>query len=336
MAGYIISPSRHYPEPTRSSQSLVRRIDPFTLRLFLTAVEEGQLSRAAERENIVPSAATRRIQELEELTGIRLLERNAKGVTPSPAGQVVARHAKSVLDALDGMRCELAALQGADAAFLSIAGTRPLIVYFLAAEIGEFSRQFPLTEVELREETYAGTLSALATGEVELAVFDTRSNESEIECVESAECLRERLVALIPRDHPLSGLSSICLEVLLDQEDLIGTRRGSCLMANLAHASASIGRDLRLKRSVETLEAARSLVSAGLGIALQPASGIVPPHERERVIAVPIDGDWATLSYRVGWRAGKPLSAAGLALREQLVARMHCVTSTWKIASGGG
>jgi DNA-binding transcriptional LysR family regulator len=70
-----------------SVHALVRRIDLFTLKLFLSTVEEGQIGRAAVREHIVASAATKRIQDLEELAGLRLLDRNPKGVVPSAAGR---------------------------------------------------------------------------------------------------------------------------------------------------------------------------------------------------------------------------------------------------------
>lgn len=305
------------------AQSFVRRIDPLTLNLFLSAIETGQICIAAERENIVPSAATRRIQELEELAGVRLLDRSAKGVVPSPAGQVVSRYARAVIDALIGMRQEMATFTDAKAGCLSMAATRLLLIYFVAAEVGEFTRRFPLVDVQLREESYAGTLRALIAGEVDLAVYDTRTPDTDIDGIESVECRRERLVVLMPADHKLARTPVVSLAALLDQ-DLIGTRPGSCLMANLRQAAHQIGRELRLKRSVDTIEAARSLVCAGLGLALQPESGVLAPHERERVIAVPLEGDWATLSYRVGWRAHQALTPVALSLLEQLKA--HDVT----------
>ena len=70
---------------------LIRQVDLFTLRLFLSAIEEQQIGRAAIRENIAASTATKRIQDLEEIAGVRLLERTPKGVSASPAGAVLAR-----------------------------------------------------------------------------------------------------------------------------------------------------------------------------------------------------------------------------------------------------
>lgn len=88
---------------------LLRQVDFFTLRLFLSAVEEGQIGRAALRENIAPSAATKRIQELEDVVGLRLLERTPKGVILSPAGEVLVRHIRQIFTNVDELRAELSA-----------------------------------------------------------------------------------------------------------------------------------------------------------------------------------------------------------------------------------
>src|SRR5262245_39450924 len=117
---------------TLTIQSLIRRVDLFTLKLFLTAIEEGQIGRAAAREHVVPSAATKRIQDLEELVGVKLFDRNARGVVPSQAGLAFARHVRIVLATLDDMRRELAALTEGVRGHISIAAPGLLIVQFLA------------------------------------------------------------------------------------------------------------------------------------------------------------------------------------------------------------
>ena len=88
-------------------------------------------------------------------------------------------------------------------------------------------------------------------------------------------------------------------------------------MVDLRHAARRLGRELHVKHSVTTVEAARSLVSAGLGIALQPASMLFL-DDRDRVVTVDIEGAWAERSYRVGKLSGKILAPSAQALIEQL------------------
>lgn len=297
-------------------QALIRRVDLFTLKLFLAAIEDGQIGRAAAREHIVPSAATRRIQELEDLAGVKLIDRTAKGVVPSPAGLVVARHAKAMLDSLEAMRRELVGFSEGTSGHLSIAALRILIVDFLAAEIGKFTRRFPFVEVELREVANPDALRALMAGEVELAAY-SRSTDTETAEIESYECRTDSTVAVVPADHPLARLTSISLDTLLDQ-DLIGIGPGSTVMDSLRDAANGVGRQVRLKYNVSTVEAARSLVSAGLGVALHPACMHFLDEQDRRLTTVPVEGDWAMRNYRVGKLAGKPLTPAAAALLEQL------------------
>jgi len=296
-------------------QSLVRRVDLFTLKLFLTIIEEGQIGRAAAREHIAPSAATKRIQDLEDLAGTRLFERNARGVVPSAAGLVFARHIRIVLETLDDMRREIAAFTEGIRGHIGIAAPGLLIAQFLAREIAEFTRQYPMVEVDLRQETNPGSMRALISGEVDLAVY-SRSIDTEYEGIETYECRTDRLVAIVPLGHPFAGLSSISLDRLLEQE-LVGLAPSTSVMTNLRHAARQIGREPHVKFTVSAIEAVRSLVGAGLGVGLQPGSMLFL-DEHDHVTTVNIEGAWAERSYRIAKPAGKALTPAAETLLEQL------------------
>ncbi|WP_137390955.1 helix-turn-helix domain-containing protein [Rhodoligotrophos defluvii] len=65
------------------------RLDLVTLRLFVAIVEEGSISRAADRENIAASAVSKRIGDLEQALRVELLQRHRQGTSPTPAGQAL-------------------------------------------------------------------------------------------------------------------------------------------------------------------------------------------------------------------------------------------------------
>jgi len=60
----------------------MRDIDPVSIRLFLAALEEGSIARAAAREAIVPSAVSKRISEMEAELKVTLLDRSVRACTP--------------------------------------------------------------------------------------------------------------------------------------------------------------------------------------------------------------------------------------------------------------
>lgn len=296
-------------------RSLFRRIDLFSLKLFLTAVEEGKVGRAAFREHLAPSAATKRIQDLEDLLGLKLFERTNKGVAPSQAGLVVAQHARAIFAVLDDLRRDLSEFSVGMRGTVGIAATGMLIVQFLAKEISEFHRRFPLVEIDLRQETHADALRTLTAGEVDFAVFSHYAGAS-YDGIESFECRSDRLVAIVPVTHPLAQHASIALETLLDHE-LIGIGENTTTMSNLRLAARRIGRELNLKFSVTAVDVVLSLVAEGLGITVLPAS-LPVTGEGERVTTVHLDGDWAERSYRIGTLAGKQLTPAAAALVDQI------------------
>jgi LysR family nitrogen assimilation transcriptional regulator len=71
------------------------------LRYFVRIVEAGSFSRAATMIHVAQPALSQQIAELEERLGIKLLQRSARGVAPTPAGEVLYREASAILHQLD-------------------------------------------------------------------------------------------------------------------------------------------------------------------------------------------------------------------------------------------
>ena len=92
---------------SRRIAALSRLLDPVSLRVFRAAVEARSLARAAERENIALSAASRRVAELEARLGTPLLHRHDRGVLRTAAGEVLMPHLSVLFDPLDRIGADL-------------------------------------------------------------------------------------------------------------------------------------------------------------------------------------------------------------------------------------
>ncbi len=75
----------------------MRDLDLTSLRLFVTVCDTGNMSRAAEKANMVASAVSKRLAQLEATVGASLLTRRKHGVVPTPAGETLLEHARSML-----------------------------------------------------------------------------------------------------------------------------------------------------------------------------------------------------------------------------------------------
>jgi DNA-binding transcriptional LysR family regulator len=306
-----------------SIHSLVRKVDLFTLKLFLTAIEEGQIGRAAVREHIAASAATKRIQDLEDLAGLKLLDRSPKGVVPSAAGEVFARHIRMMLANLDDMRREIGEFTEGVRGHVAICAPRLMITGFLGNEIGDFTRRFPLVNIEVREDSNANAVKAVAAGDVDLSVF-IANNELPCDTIDVVEYRSDRLVAVLPPNHPLSSRSSLTLEELLDLDFVA---HHTTVITGIRRAAIGIGRELHVKFSVNTVESARSLVRAGLGVTVQPGC-MLSVEDHAQLATVPLAGDWAKLSHCIGTLRGRSLTAAAKALIDQLTSHASALHDT--------
>jgi DNA-binding transcriptional LysR family regulator len=312
-----------------SIHSLVRKVDLFTLKLFLTAIEEGQIGRAAVREHIAPSAATKRIQDLEDLAGLKLLDRSPKGVVPSAAGEVFARHIRMMLSNLDDMRREIGEFTEGVRGHVAVCAPRLLITQFLGQQIGDFTRKFPLVNVEVREDSNANALRAVAAGDVDLSVF-VANKELPSDTIEAVEYQHDRLVAVLPMNHPLSGRSGLDLEQLLELDFVA---HHTTVITGIQRAALGIGRELHVKYSVNTIESARSLVKAGLGITVQPES-MLSMEDNAHLATVPLFGEWARLSHYIGTPQGRSPTPAAKALIEQLMLHAPARHDNMRAAQG--
>lgn len=294
---------------------LIRQVDLFTLRLFLSAVEEQQIGRAAIRENIAASTATKRIQDLEDIAGVKLLERGPKGVVPSPAGAVLVRYAREILGSIENLRSEISAFTEGMRGKVVVASARSIIVPFLARELGDYARDFPLVELALNELENATIVDAVSRGDADIGVF-AMAHELDLGGVDVTPYRRDRLAAVVPLTHALSARETVSFEDLLPErlipvESMLGMFRA---------AAKRLGRDFTPPFHVVSAGVATSLVQAGLGLTVLPEC--LFSHELfDQVACVAIDEPWAVRSIHIATARGRVLSPPAAALMKQLLDR---------------
>ncbi|AMG89987.1 LysR family transcriptional regulator [Bordetella parapertussis] len=303
---------------TLSIHTLTRRVDLFTLRLFLTVVEEGQIRKAAVRENIAPSAATKRIQDLEEIAGLPLFERQPAGVVPNAAGVVLARYIRELFGNLEEMRRELGEYSDGVRGSLTVATTGSLIVQYVAKEIGEFSRNYPQIDLALEQHLNPDAIRAVVSGGADLAIYLVGMDVHE-EGLDVTPYRTDRLVALAPAGHPLAEKAGVTLADLLGHA-FISVEPSTAMMADISKAAKSSGLAVKPKFHVTSVEAARSLVEEGLGVTIQPEC-MLPVAYQRRVSVLRLDEAWALRKVHIGTRRGRAPTAATRLLIEQLIAQ---------------
>ncbi len=179
----------------------VIRIDLTTLRIFLAVYNLQSLTRAAEQEHIAPSAVSKRIQDLEIELDAQLFYRHPRGVTVTPAGEVLVAHAKRIFENVNQMAADLSAYAQGVKGQVRVHAHTSAVVQYLPAEIAGFSRRYPEVQVILREETSPNVLQSTLDGLADIGIF-----AGNMQAPAGLKVLAHRqdcLVALVPAGHPL-------------------------------------------------------------------------------------------------------------------------------------
>lgn len=114
------------------------------LNVFITVVEKGNFSRAAEELHMTQPAVSQHIQSLERTMGTRLLERNNKYVQLNKAGEIVYHHAKEILGLYTTMHYLIDDLTNKTSGSLSIGASYTFGEYLLPHIITKIHAEFPL------------------------------------------------------------------------------------------------------------------------------------------------------------------------------------------------
>jgi DNA-binding transcriptional LysR family regulator len=297
---------------------LIRQTDLFTLKLFMSVMEERQVGRAAARENIAASAATKRIQDLEEIVGVPLFERTPRGVTPTAAGQVLARHLASVFSTFEDIRRDIGEFSAGVRGAIRVASTGGMITQYLAREIAEFAHDFPLVDIDLREAINTEVPRIAAAGEVDVAVFAISPGIAH-EALDCQEYRADRLAAVVPLGHALAERRHVRVVDLL-HHNLIALGNQASFMAYIRQAAAQAGIEFKPKYTVNSVYAATSLVRAGQGVTIQPEN-LITAQDQDWVRTVPLDEPWGQRRLLVATQRGRAPSAAARNFIAQLTAR---------------
>lgn len=291
--------------------------DWVTLRLFLAALELGSIARAARHCGIAHSAAAKRLRVLEADHRLALLERGARGVRPTPAGEALAQHARALFDLSARMSADLRAFAAGGRGSVRLHAAPSVIAGHGVGELlAGFRSASPGIRVELREGTSLAILHDLSEGRADLGLI---TGASEVPAgLEGHPWRRDRLVVAMPPGHPLAGSPGagspgLRFEAVLDHP-LVEVQRGGALSLLLAEAAQRLGRRPDHRFQVDGSEAARSLVAAGLGLAVLP-EGLVGPG----LHAVPLREPWALRQLRLVSRPAGTLPPPARLLREHLL-----------------
>jgi len=290
------------------------RHDIQTLRLFIAAYEERSIAKAAQRENIVASALSKRLSDLEASLKVTLFHRHRNGLEPTSAAHAVLRHARLIMRELMQMESELSDFGAGLKGQIRIHANSWAIVEYLPADLASFAEKYPLVGVDLQESISPDIVRAIGENAADIGVLASNVPTPGLHVIPYRT---DRFVAIMPRDHALSGRKSVCLEDVVEYE-VVGPKPGSAIDGLLMQAAASLDQPLRMRVRAAGFESVARLAEARLGIGFVPAQAARRHVMTSAVSAVPIEGDWAQRQLNLCFSSLSTLSSAAASLVDHL------------------
>jgi DNA-binding transcriptional LysR family regulator len=290
-----------------ASMMSVDGLDLSAIRLFLTVVELGSLSKAAARHGITQPSATAKLHKLERALGLQLLERGPAGSVPTEAGARVTAACGDLLASAAGL-LDRAGTVRAEADRLVVAATRHVAEHFLPGWVAGFAPGAEGVAIEVREDDTLGVATAVRAGEAAIGFTDGPAAPLGLRSTIVAE---EELVAVVAPGHPWAGRRRAVTIGELSTARVVTTRRGSGTLDVVEHALASSGAALGEDRlEVDGWAAVHVAVLAGGGVGFLARCRVAGDLAAGRLAAVPVGSLRIVQPVRLVWRGSRPRSGA--------------------------
>jgi DNA-binding transcriptional LysR family regulator len=294
----------------------MRDLDLTTLRLFVAVCETRNMARAGVQQNIVASAISKRLAQLEDTVGAPLLERQRRGVIPTPAGEIVLAHARAMLAAADRVARDMAEYGTGIRGQVRVLATVSSMAESLPDDIAAFLKipEHRDIRVTLEECLSSDVVRALREGSAPLGVC---WDAADLEGFETRSYRGDHLAAVVHASHPLANADSCTFEETLPF-DHVGLPAQTAVYTMLSRYAAILGQALNYRAVVSTFDASLRCVRANLGLAIVPREVAEPLAPMLGVKIVPLSNDWARRRFALCYRNVQSLSPAARLLVDHL------------------
>jgi DNA-binding transcriptional LysR family regulator len=297
----------------------MRDLDLTTLRLFVTVCETGNIARAGEQANIVGSAISKRLAQLEDTLGTPLLVRKRHGVAPTAAGLTLLEHARSMLASSARIERDMGGYAAGVRGQVRILASASAMAESLADDVASFLKQpkHQSIRVDMEERISPDVVRGIRDGTASLGIC---WDAAEIGNLQSRPYRSDHLCMVVPAKHPLASKKSLRFEQTLDYEH-VSLPVTSAVQVMLQREAAQRGSAIVNRVVVSSFEAAFRVVRAGLAISVVPREVASLYAQAYGLIVIPLAEPWAQRQFIICYRDEKTTPPAAQLLADHLASR---------------
>lgn len=264
-------------------------MDIHRLEVFCKVIELQSFTKAADASFLTQPTVSEHIRMLEEMTGEKLLDRFGREVLPTPAGKILYKYARQIIQLRNEALQALDRYKGVLSGHLNIGASTIPGTYVLPALIGSFKAAYPTIQITLKISSSGQIVEKILDGTLEVGLIGAKWADRRIVL---EEAFSDELILVVPPQHAWASRTSIPLEELTS-EPFILRERGSGTRIVTFHAFEAAGFDpLRLKPVAEmgTTEAVRQGIKAGIGVSILSSQAVAEDLERGTLVSIALEG----------------------------------------------
>jgi DNA-binding transcriptional LysR family regulator len=269
---------------------------------FTTVLEAGGFTKAARVLHLTQSALSHQIKTLETLLGVQVFARIGKRTILTQAGEVLLKHATTVLRELSNARQSLLELREPDRGRLRISAAGYSCYLLLPRILQEFKSQYPRVELGVSADYTGEAVQHLLEGVLDVSILIM---PPPVRSLTIEPLARDELFVIMPAAHPWAKRRRLQWTDLSGQT-LITYNKASqthqLLVQRLAEAGATVPETMEVRLA----EAVTEMVKVGLGVAVVPPWVVRAELQAGTLVARPLGRQglkrWWAIAYMQGGR----------------------------------
>jgi DNA-binding transcriptional LysR family regulator len=254
-------------------------LDVRRMKVLREVAARGSFSAAAEALSFTQSAVSQQVAALERETGAKLVERGARGIRLTQAGEALVRHTEAVLARLEDAEDELQAIAGLRGGRLRMAAFQSAGATLVPRAVAAFHERHPDVELSMVEGEPSVTIPLLKAGEIDIAfAFDLPGRpEPRDPAVEYLTLVEDPFDLVLPRGHRLAGRRRLKLADFAEESWVTPTHRYQCYDI-VRRACLEAGFEPKVAFETDENMAAQAFVATGVGVSVLPRLALEPVH----------------------------------------------------------
>ncbi|MBF8189381.1 LysR family transcriptional regulator [Nonomuraea sp. K274] len=292
-------------------------MDLIDLDLVTAIAETGSITHGAVRTRLSLPSASGRIRSLEHALGVTLFDRGRRGVTLTPAGQLLLRHARAVCRSVDQLRAELGEFVEGHGATVRVQANTAATASVVPEAAISFLAAHPRARIDFEERPSHHIVAAVAERRVDLGIV---ADSVDLGQLETRVLRPDPLVVLTLPDDPLARRPAVSYADVLGCP-FVGLSCANPLQEHLEGHALPLGTQPTYRVRLPSIEAACHAVAEGVGIA------VLPLHSVRRwigdLVATALTDPWADRRLVVCATGDGDLSDTARALRDHLAAHIR-------------